>query len=139
MNETENKFKEDAIKYAWTVLVGEENFSKLKLDENGYSNWQCRKLMPSSYWGQLSDKLKPGVSGMATGADILYRPKTLRGLETNNGWHRIFNSDSMPKAANDYVFLVDGREVTEWYDVGKRFARNYTHWRNVIETPKPLF
>lgn len=131
--------KLDAIKYAWTILVGEENFSKLKLDENGYSDWRCRKLIPSEYWDSLFDKLRPGRSKMVSGNDLLYKPKSLKGIETNNGWHKIIDKDSLPKVGNTYVFLADGREVNQWCEEGMRFDKRFTHWRNIIEYPKPIY
>lgn len=51
--------KEDIIKEKWVNLVGYENFDKLKLDENGWCNWQCRKLMPQSFFENLQSKLRP--------------------------------------------------------------------------------
>lgn len=131
--------KQEAIKNAWVALIGEDKYPLLKHDDNGWSDWRCRGLMPSSYWGSLQDKLKAGIASMASGADLLYRPKSISGLETNNGWSRIESISDLPKIANTYMFLVDGREVNQWYEDGMSFPKSHTHWRDIPILPRPIF
>jgi len=72
--------KKEEIRFAWVNLVGHDNFDKLKLDENGYSNWQCRQLMPKYFWECLDSKIRPYKTKEPSGCDLLYKPKSLRDI-----------------------------------------------------------
>ena len=137
MEKEEYKFQ--AIKYAWCHLVSVQDFDKLNLDENGYSNWRCRSLMQSHLWDNLSSKLKPGTPKMSSGHDLLYRPKALNGIENNNGWHKISSRSDLPKEAGMYLFLVDNREIQQWCDNDTSFSKSHTHWRDIQEIKKPIY
>lgn len=131
--------KQNAIKFAWENLVGYENVGKLRIDENGWCNHQCRQYMPKQFFENLSSKLRPFKTKEPSGMDLLYRPKSLNGIENNNGWNRIDNVKDLPETVGNYTFLVDGREVLGWHEVGVMFPKNYTHWRNYTEFPRPLY
>lgn len=133
------EYKSEAIKYAWSIMVGDDNYAKVRHDENGWSDWRCRQLMPSSYFDNLDWKLKPYKTKEPSGNDMLYRPKMLNGIEVNNGWHRIETRLDLPKNEGMYTFMIDGREVNQYYQSDISFSKLHTHWRNIIETPKPLY
>jgi hypothetical protein len=98
--------KQKAIKNAWVELVGESGFLQLRLDEEGYSDWRCRKVVPSKDWDKLHDRFKRG-SSMKSGSDLIYRPKTLRNLSDNNGWIRIEpDGSNLPEPNTDVYYRM---------------------------------
>lgn len=132
-------YKQEKIKYEWQRLVGDDNIYNIMsiLKPDGWCNWKCRSLMPESYWAALESKSIS--SNFTSGLDLVYRPKSLRGIENNNGWNSIFSISDYPKIAGNYLFLVDGRNVEQWYEDGVRFAKSHTHWREIENIPQPLF
>lgn len=131
--------KQEAIKTEWVKLVGEDNFGRLRIDDNGWSNWHCRKLMPNTYFGALQDKARAGAKYPVSGIDILYRPKSLKGIDNNNGWNKIYTRKDLPKKEGTYLFLVDGREIEQYVEEGVSFGRLHTHWREIVPIPRPLY
>lgn len=105
------QYKKDTIKHLWCQLISVQDFDKLRIDENGWCDWRCRQYIPSSSWINLSDKLKPFKGKQPSGNDLLYHPKSLNGIENNNGWNRIDNPSDLPKSAGMYTFLVDRIEL----------------------------
>lgn len=77
------KSKQEVIQEAWLEFMTESDYKNLKIDDNGFCNYQCRRYINSSRWDELYSRVK---SGGKTGRDIIYRPKSLSGIETNNGW-----------------------------------------------------
>jgi hypothetical protein len=134
-----SNYKKDAIKRFWCQLISVQDFDKLRIDDNGWSDWNCRKLITSNLWDTLNSRLKPGRSNIVSGMDLLYRPTSLNGIENNNGWNRIYSVADLPKIGNTYLFLANGREITQWCEFGMSFPKSHTHWRNVPEILKPLY
>jgi|GEM_PF-4465869 len=48
-----NTAKQEAIRKAWLDFLSEEDFKKLILDEEGFSNYQCRRYIHQSRWNDL--------------------------------------------------------------------------------------
>ena len=132
-------YKADTIRHMWSQLVGAQNVKELRFDENGWSDYRCRALMPREYWNSLSDKLRPYKTKQPSGKDVLYRPLSLKGIDDNNGWVRIFTRSDLPLRDGMYIFLVDGRQVPQWFDEDVSFSKLHTHWREMVEIPSPLY
>jgi len=75
----------------------------------------------------------------------IIRPKSLQGIENNNGWIKIESEDDLPKVSGDYFFIskLTNRIVTSYFMDGSKVAYNktnivkqYSHYKT-IEKPKP--
>lgn len=119
--------KTEEIKASWVELVGEENYSKLRLDENGYSNWACRTLMPNYNWVKLTDKLRPFKTKEPRGVDLLYRPKSLD-MKTEN---YALTEDELQFKCDEYAqslakeVVEELRSDTQVYTVGEAAIKSY--------------
>lgn len=73
------------------------------------------------------------------------RPKTLKGIEYNNGWHVINTVADLPKEKGTYLFTSkkqvwitstfdhnDVAENTYWF-------LRYSHWREKTYIPNPIY
>ena len=74
-----------------------------------------------------------------------YRPKTLKGIEDNNGWTKIEFIEDLPKEKGlKCLFLNKNNMHTTYisddvlYDSGW-FFRRYTHWKIKNEFKYPLY
>lgn len=68
------------------------------------------------------------------------RPKSLQGIENNNGWIKIESEDDLPKEDKWYwVKKKSGEEILSGYQIGvskERWLSEITHYQP-IEKPKP--
>ena len=74
----------------------------------------------------------------------LWRPKSLQGIEDNNGWIKIKSEDDLPKKLGlKCIFLnIHGNTTYISDDVlydPKWFNQKYTHWRIKQEIKDPVF
>lgn len=133
--------KQEKIKESWIGIIGEENFPKIKHDEDGFSDWNCRRYFSRDKDNLFQDKLKQG-SKFNNGGDLLYRPKSLKGIETNNGWIKIESENDLPKEEGNYMIFhnQDNMQTSETFSkniVHKLFEYNsITHYKP-IQKPKP--
>ncbi|KUY28050.1 hypothetical protein [Elizabethkingia ursingii] len=79
----------------------------------------------------------------------LYRPKSLSGIETNNGWTRIESEEDLPKEAIECYFIAGEEIYKGWYNLisfnGRlkpnsvviNFSNDMVTHYQPIETPKP--
>jgi hypothetical protein len=78
------------------------------------------------------------------------RPKSLAGIETNNGWTCIESEDDLPKEKGDYWVIWDGRIViTYWYGKDNQYAdlekqnrdwmKVVTHYQPIIKPLPPIY
>lgn len=74
-----------------------------------------------------------------------WRPRSLRGLEHNNGWTKVISCADIPSTPGVYRFLCeDGSEkkVKLSDDVDLSFMHwklGFTHWKEAHEDLKPLY
>lgn len=130
--------KEQKIKEAWIQLVGVDNFKKLRLDKDGFSNWQCRILMPDHNYSKLHDRYKIG-SSMKSGSDLIYRPLSIINIDNNNGWTKINTRADLPKNEGMYLFhTVHGRNIEQWHSEDISIG-GVTHWRQIVKIASPLY
>lgn len=120
--------KEEKIKQAYGINY--DNFKNV-IDEQG---WNQKRIF------NYQDLDHKNFDYKETGHGIyISRPKSLQGIENNNGWNKI-SEVGYPKdeSVNYHVLHIDFPEVQEislMQEVDKRF----THWRR-IETPiNPIY
>lgn len=111
------------------------------IDENG---WCSRFYRPPEAYGfrefSLIDKdADNSVAGK-------WRPRSLDGLENNNGWIKVVSIDDLPKDKGDYkVFNKTGRQGTFTFhvkpsDYVKRIMfGTVTHWKPIVDDQNPLY
>ena len=123
--------KQEAIKNAYG-----EYWEKVKddVDNDGYID----NSIPKFRFGQLKNL------DLEYKNDVLFRPKSLQGIENNNGWVKIESEKDLPKVSGlyfgkDYEFGTDMMyfdfETKKWED-SNGYLQNVTHYQP-IEKPKP--
>lgn len=64
------------------------------------------------------------------------RPKSLSGIENNNGWIKIENEEDLPKDNEDYWVVIDGEiKVTHGFSI----RRNSTHYQPIVKPRLPIY
>lgn len=109
------------------------------VDENG---WNRKRIFNQ---GEI-DNEKFDYEAVGHGIYIS-RPKSLKGIENNNGWIKIESEDDLPK--NEYVFWVirkDGlggemyRKVDYFTDDEKKYwIEKITHYQPIIKPLPPIY
>ncbi len=141
-----------SIIQAWhDIILNDDNLLKLKFDpETGFSDWRCRKLFSRDKDDMVYSKLKPEALQMKSGQDLLYRPKSLRYLETNNGWVRIEGLWNLPNNVSTTIhydlgimndkgkFLITRRDVTYTTVIRGYHHKGITHYRKT-ENINPIY
>lgn len=75
---------------------------------------------------------------------IGWRPKSLAGIETNNGWTKIETLADLPKESGHF-YVLEGKKITsDAFDPrfgldDKRWVKLYTHWQPIIKPQPPLY
>ena len=128
---TNSEAKQEAIKNAYS-----EYWEKVKdcVDNDGYID----NSIPKFRFGQLKNL------DLEYKNDVFFRPKSLQGIENNNGWIKIESEKDLPKVSGlyfgkDYEFGTDMMyfdfETKKWED-SNGYLQNVTHYQQ-IEKPKP--
>jgi len=122
--------KQEIIKQAYG-----EHWNKVceYVDENGWCN---------SYWGKEYTDLN-GVG--KTKKDPLYwRPKSLQGIEDNNGWIKIKSETDLPKGGD--IFYLCGKMFEDGnFVIDEMFTYNsidkdkFTHYQPIIKPKPPIY
>lgn len=135
------KTKQEVIQEAWLEFMTESDYKNLKIDENGFCNYQCRRYINSSKWNELYSRIK---SGGKTGRDIIYRPKSLTGIEKNNGW-TVAESENFPTEGvyNVGRFFDNGDFIYDevpWQELREYIVDyGYTHYQPIIKPKPPIY
>ena len=74
-----------------------------------------------------------------------WRPKSLQGIENNNGWIRIESEADLPKEGMHHSILLDSEcingyrnyDVIVFYEVNSKFRKKDISHYQPIEKPKP--
>ena len=110
---------------------------KGRVDENGWANF-----MAVEFFGHdnLNSKIK--------GEKLIYRPKSLSGIESNNGWVKIECEDDLPKEVGHYWTIdkfMKTNPTQDFYDPklicfkNSRWYDRISHYQ-IIEKPKlPIY
>ncbi|MCL1636286.1 hypothetical protein [Elizabethkingia bruuniana] len=98
------------------------------------------KIKPTQYSSKYKDcdllKLTTYVHSI--------RPKSLSGIENNNGWTRIESEEDLPKEYGPYHVKYENGQTVSWFNgvdfitlTGRKYKEDaITHYQP-IETPKP--
>lgn len=127
------KTKEEVIKEAWGFIWGKLNDTakKCALENNGYIS------------GILANELHQPFTEWSTELKS-WRPKSLRGIEDNNGWIRIESEADFPKDSfNYYAFCSNGSVMTfndfEYYKKYIIPELKATHYQPIIKHKPPIY
>lgn len=126
------KTKEEAIREAYGVHYP---IIKNSLNENGYilNAVGTPVFVPSI--GEL-DFIDDG---------FLFRPKSLQGIETNNGWIRIESEADLPKESGHYLIILKniGIKIDFWKNYESEFELwnkdSITHYQPIIKPKPPIY
>ena len=119
--------KQEAIKNAYG-----ECWEKVKdyVDNDGWIN----NSIPKFTFGQLKNL------DLEYKNDVFFRPKSLQGIENNNGWIKIESEADLPNNEKVWIYtsnnrvLISSKAVLNW--VLKNPDNKITHYQP-IEKPKP--
>lgn len=139
--------KQDAIKKGY----GEENFTFFKgiIGENGWiglSRYDFEEDLESE---KKFDEMISEIEFEESFEDeqVFYRPKSLQGIENNNGWIKIESDDDIPK--NDmYVHIVFNKKMNiaflcdgEFFAPNKEkyYKKGVTHYQPIETKKQPIW
>ena len=132
--------KEEKIKEAWINIVGEKNYNFIKqfLSENGFTNRGKYHWLINNFSKEyIKDNFYVTIE---IDNDKLFRPKSLEGIEKNNGWIKIESESDLPNKTNDYWIVnklgvsirnYDMQEDNDWNDV--------THYQPITKPKPPIY
>lgn len=144
------KSKQEVIQQHYIDLLNADKFFKLKphIDEDGWClMFDQRGEKVSPVFIELGFTTDP--SGITVDAGnkegcMVWRPKNLQGIETNNGWTRIESEKDFPKENGDYfVVWKAGEDViisAVSYDIDNPEHWNgVTHYQPIVKPAAPLY
>lgn len=139
--------KEQKIKDAWIAEIGEEEYNYIKddINDNGYylyfenlKELETRKYDEFSYCTHNRYKTKK-------------RPKSLQGIENNNGWNRI-DEVGLPSETDKYWVMRNGvidvgtysKGYGKWICSGQYYFASMedlkiTHYQPIIKPQPPIY
>ena len=141
--------KEEKIKEAWVKLIGEEEFNNLKIDidllgwlkvsERDY-HYKYNTSLVGDFNGKGYNPMQKIKDYEANPTPYFVRPKSLEGIEKNNGWIKIESESDLPNKTNDYWIVnklgvsirnYDMQEDNDWNDV--------THYQPITKPKPPIY
>ena len=118
--------KEKKIKEAWG------GFYTNKITDDGWMN-----INPRSYSdNELFDRLVFNKERHSI------RPKSLQGIENNNGWIRIESEDDLPKESSNYWVMQSDKRIQtikEYFDNKEYYNITATHYQPIIKLQPPIY
>lgn len=75
----------------------------------------------------------------------LWQPRSLKGIETNNGWYKVSAMTDLPSENGIYIAKLVGGKIQQikLSNVTKatkeNLLLNITHWRYEYEYPEPIY
>ncbi len=129
--------KEQLIKESWEAIGIDFSTIENELDENGWHLGDVDQIPKDSY--EQCDHYSKSVGKMAE------RPKSLRGLEDNNGWIKINDEDDFPRSEGEYTLMFTNQQHTNkivdhiWFKSADLLWKCTTHYRIKQQLPKPLY
>ena len=129
--------KQEAIKKAY----GDNNeIYEKSLTKNGWLNveYDIYENADRFYFDFLRHELN------ADEYEYFIRPKSLSGIDDNNGWIRIESEDDLPKVQDSFYVCFKNGEIIQRYFIpnnkhSKEDWRNITHWQPIEKPLKPLY
>jgi hypothetical protein len=129
--------KQEAIKRAYGKYW--KDYGHLA-DEDGFI-FQSDLFFPDTEMKKAGTEIEiKAVEHKHKWSNIKWRPKSLSGIENNNGWTKIESEDDLPKTADRYYVKDKFREdpyIAVFEEALKeKWLEIITHYRS-IEKPKP--
>lgn len=130
--------KQEAIEKAYTELGVDWEHNMLNVDEKAFIR---HSSLPSFDF----DITKWDVIRHKNWRDNKWRPKSLRGIETNNFWIRIESEEDLPKEEGEYnIITIKGQHIGTanftGTDISKQIWLNaYTHFRVIENIKRPIY
>lgn len=129
---TELNAKQEAIKKAYGEL-----FDKYKdrIDNDGFIHYKSEKVRKeiASLLGEIESSYNYSI----------FRPKSLQGIENNNGWVKIESEADLPKNKNVWIctnnnrILISSKAVLNW--VLKNPDNKITHYQPIEKPKLPIY
>ena len=121
--------KQEAIKNAYGEYWEEV---RRCIDEKGWCSFNLKKYFKEDL-----------IDSKVYRDKLLYRPKSLKGIENNNGWIRIESKDDLPKDEGLYFTMRRDKtkvEITHFfYELSKEFKKVATHYQPIEKPLKPIY
>ena len=142
--------KEEFIKQEWIKLIGEEEFSKIEIDVDGYLEVSERDFHYKYNCSLVGDWDGKGYNPFQTIREheanpkpLYVRPKILGEMKKNNGWTKIENEEDLPKETGHY-WVKRGNEICINYikvkeSLNFNFLKNLTHYKKIEELKPPIY
>ena len=141
---TNEEAKEKAIREAWEA----EGFKWEQVSK--YLNEHGDIVLPTpdlkgkidGYAEAFRDRRLIGITLRDDG--LWLQLQRLNGIVFNNGWTRIDGPDTLPKSEGNYIVLGKSGNTEKWPYFDKKHSEQFwleyfTHWRPVVELPKPIY
>lgn len=148
-----NTAKQEAIRMAYNNIL--QNIStkyKKQITSNINEDGWCRmfdeddNLLSPSFisLGFKRDFVEKALDTKSIGNECKWRPKSLQGIENNNGWIRIESEEDLPKDSfNYYAFCSNGSIMTfndfEYYKKYIIPELKVTHYQPIVKPEKPIY
>lgn len=129
--------KEEKIQEAWIEMQSHiESEGIPNYNEDGWAKYGGKQK--SEYFKTLEEKQWLGY--------FFYRPKSLQGIEKNNGWIKIEIEEDLPKKEGIF-YVYDGLNVTtafyKYYSKDFQFVEGIvarpTHYQPIIKPQQPIY
>lgn len=125
------ELKLEAIKKAWA------GFYNPQVKENGWMDINAKTYSNDKFFDRLQFNDKRHS----------IRPKSLKGLDCNNGWTRIDNENDLPTESGWYEFQIFPQENYtpnhSYWNIGNVkvgwFIETYTHYRRIHKPNIPIY
>ena len=138
------KTKSDVIREAWGI-----HYNRLKkfIDSDGKAN---NNDLPDDYFHACIFVLDGTYDKIYEGNELYFRPKSLQGIENNEGWISINSEEDLPENTIKYHVIICGTLTTAYYRGSNRwivYGNDYpkttekhkiTHWQPITKPNPPL-
>lgn len=130
--------KEEFIKQEWLKFIGIQVYNSLKLsNELSDDGWLEVNYLPFDHEKKY-DVLKFNKTRFAI------RPKSLSGIDKNNGWVKINLDDDLPKESSAYWIMRNNDTISTLndYETDKKYMfpeLKATHYQRIIKPNKPIY
>ena len=135
--EVKMKTKEEVIQKAWGIYWDEVKSNVVGMGING--GWADNDVI------HYNEDLGCDSKGLEF-SGTLYRPKSLLGIENNNGWIKIESEKDLPKEISWCVLEVfknNGITQAEWWgndkERSKYWMENISHYRPPVKHKPPIY
>lgn len=137
-----NTANQEAIRKAWGEIY--EKVEK-HLTKDGYAPFQLTEMkvifFENEHLFETTDKI--GFNAECIGIEF-FRPKSLQGIENNNGWIRIESEKDLPSGDMDVFVLINSKIESDYYLVHHNNFKYFnwhecTHYQPIVKPEKPIY